>query len=250
MQGQVRAVPRQLRGAAAVGPPRSADRACLALFCGLCCPACPGSDGEEGVSMSLLYFIPLLMLPMTCMPQNLLIYCNHVPREDSGNCSYAFKALSFLPNQLSCAASQGLLFGWGLSCMLSCARRESWSPVSQPSGGRGRERPSATWSGDGARGRVSGSCAPVLEAAEPSLSPRPMKWHLVPLFPLPPPPDGAAVAHVAPCDLVAAGTGSVCGRLFLAQRAGVVRVCGHTATWLREGRGLLCRGLPGTFFLP
>lgn len=155
------------------------------LWAGLSCLSCPGSDGEEGVSMSLLYFIPLLMLPMTCMPQNLLIYCNHVPREDSGNCSYAFKALSFLPNRLSCAASQGLPFGWGPSCMLSCARRESWSPVSEPSGGRGRERPSATSSGDGACGRASGSCAPVPEAAEPSPSPRPMTWHLVPLFPLP-----------------------------------------------------------------
>lgn len=119
----------------------TADRACLAVFSGLSCPvlSCPGFDGEEGSVTLLLYFIPLLMLPMTCMPQNLLIYCNHVPWEDCGHC-YAFKVLSFC--QIDCPVQpvRGLPFCWGRSCMLSCARRESWSPVSEVPGGRGRER--------------------------------------------------------------------------------------------------------------
>lgn len=196
----------------------------------------------------LLYFVPLLMLPMTCMPQNLLIYCNHVPWEDCGHC-YAFKVLSFC--QIDCPVQpvRGLPFCWGRSCMLSCARRESWSPVSEAPGGRGRERQegrgccSAPRPGPRrqvtARCRACGSsCAPRRRLLSPPPVAPPREVAPAPFVSPPPPPDGAAVAKLWPCD-----------RWQLA-RAGVVRVCGHTATWLREGRGLLCRGLPGTFFLP
>lgn len=101
MQGQVRALPCQLRGAAALGPacrrlaPGSHFKSCLlwvrvwGLYLHFFCLFFP--EGGLGIYILRLYLILRLMLLEMFTPQNLLIYGNHVTWEEVGDDSYLSK---------------------------------------------------------------------------------------------------------------------------------------------------------------